>query len=65
MNDHPEPQTNQPSEFEVPSNEKKVGFTFANTGDEFQIPLDQQAFDNTMGSEGIIKLAYASDSGTI
>ena len=28
MNDHPEPQNKQPPEFELPSNEKKVGFTF-------------------------------------
>ena len=33
----PELNSEDPLEFKVPTNEKNVGFTFANTGDEFQI----------------------------
>lgn len=62
VTDYPEPQTKQPPKFEVPSSEKKVGFMFANTDDKFQISLAQQAFDNIVGSESIIKLSYASDN---
>ena len=31
----PEPNSEDPLEFKVPTNAKNVGFTFANTGDEF------------------------------
>ena len=44
------------SQFEVPSNEIKVGFTFSNTSNEFHISLAQEAFNNIVGSKSIVKL---------
>lgn len=61
MNYHPEPQAKQLPKFQV-SSIKKVGFTLANTADEFQISLDQQYFDNIVGSEGIIELSYSTEN---
>ena len=60
MDGDPEDQPEKPPKFEVPTNEKKVGFTFTNTCDEFQISLAQQAFDNIVDCEDIITLAYAT-----
>ena len=41
---------------------KKIGLKFVNTCDDFQISSDQQAFNNIVGAEGIIKIAYTSDN---
>ena len=49
------------TQFEVSSNEKKVGFSFVNTGDEFHVSLAQQAFDNIVSSKYIVKLANGSN----
>lgn len=54
------PSNEQMTQFEVPSSETKVEFNFANNGNEFHISSAQQAFNNIVGSKGIVKLTYSS-----